>query len=108
MLRVNGFATVGAIKSYPEYSFAKVKVTATGVSKSGAEYTDFKGYITLMDNAYEKSVDLNIGDSIKILDLGITTSSKNGNFYTNVNVKEMEIIHNDNATIDTPEELPFS
>lgn len=112
MLKQGGIATVDSIKSYSEYNFTKVKLTATGIGKSGKEYTDFKGFATLWNDAYEKSVDLAEGDSIKILDLGVTTGSKNGTYYTNVNINDMEIIHNENVEDDVindvPEELPFS
>lgn len=109
MLKVNGLAKVDSIKTYSEYNFTKVKLTATGVGKSGKEYTDFKGYATLFDEAHNKSVDLNEGDSIKILDMGVTTGSKSGTYYTNVNILDMEIIPNEGGVdTDVDEELPFS
>lgn len=113
MLKQDGYATVDSIKTYSEYNFCKVKLTATGIGKSGKEYTDFKGFATLFGAAYEKSADLCEGDSIHILDMGVTTGSKNGTYYTNVNINDIEIIHNENAE-DEPidnvsdEELPFS
>ena len=112
MLKQDGFATVDSIKTYSEYDFTKVKLSATGVGKSGKEYSDFKGYATLFGAAYEKSADLCEGDTIHILDMGVTTGKKGGVYYTNVNINDIEIIHNEN-TEDGPidvseEELPFS
>lgn len=111
MLKNNGMATVDAITTYEKLT--KVKLTSTNVGKSGKEYTDFKGYATLWDDAHEKAVDLCVGDSIKILDLGVTTGSKNGVYYTNANIYDIEIIKNEDAAGDDvddvmDEELPFS
>ena len=114
MLKQDGFAKVDNIKTFPEHGFARVKLTATGIGKSGKEYTDFKGFATLFNNAYDKSVDLAEGDSIHILDMGVTTGSKGGNYYTNVNINDIEIIKNEEEQTDDEvvevddEELPFS
>lgn len=109
MLKQGGYAKVDSIKTYAEYNFTKVKLTTTGVGKSGKEYTDFKGFATLFGAAYEKSADLSEGDSIHVLDMGVTTSSSGGRFYTNANIYDMEIIHNENVEVSEDEEsLPFS
>ena len=109
MLKQNGYAKVDSIKTYAEYNLTKVKLTSTGVGKSGKEYTDFKGFATLFGAAYEKSADLAEGDTIHILDLGVTTSSSGGKFYTNANIYDMEIIHNETVEVSEDEEsLPFS
>ena len=109
MLKQGGYAKVDSIKTYAEYNFTKVKLTTTGVGKSGKEYTDFKGFATLFDAAYEKSADLSEGDSIYVLDMGVTSSSSGGRYYTNANIYDMEIIHNENVEVSEDEEsLPFS
>lgn len=112
MLKQGGYAKVDSIKTYAEYGFTKVKLTTTNVGKSGKEYTDFKGFATLFGDAYDKSADLCEGDSIHVLDMGVTTGSKGGVYYTNVNINDIEIIHNENAEDEdvdvSDEELPFS
>ena len=109
MLKNNGLATVDGITTYDKLT--KVKLTSSNVGKSGKEYTDFKGFATLWNKAHEMAVDLCEGDSIKILDMGVTTSSSSGRFYTNVNIYDMEIIKNENTEVesfDDDDSLPFS
>lgn len=111
MLKINGLATIDKITTYDKLT--KVKLTSSSIGKSGKEYTDFKGFATLWNKAHEMAVDLCEGDSIKILDMGVTTGSKSGTYYTNVNIYDMEIIKNEQAVEDfgaddTVDELPFS
>lgn len=105
MLKLNNLARVESISA--KENMTSLKVTCKGVGKSGKEYTDFKGFVTLFGQAHEKAVDLNVGDSIKILDFGVTTNYANGTNYTNCNILDMEIVPGENIEyID--EELPFS
>ena len=106
MLKANGLARVESITAREKLT--SLKVSAKGVSKAGNEYTDFKGFVALVGEAHNKAVDLNVGDDIKLLDLGVQTNYKDGQNYTNIYISDIEIIHNEGSEGEIDEELPFS
>ena len=105
MLKQNGLAKVESITT--KENMTSLKITCKGVGKSGKEYTDFKGFATLFGKAHEKAVDLNVGDSIKVLDFGVTTKFTNNTNYTNCNILDIEIIPGEDIDF-SDSELPFS
>ena len=106
MLMIGNKAKVEHIQTFEGQEFTKVKLTARGVGKSGKEYTDYKGFATLFNEAHKKSVDLNVGDYIIPQDMVITTGSKDGKYYTHVNILDMDI--EEGEVLDDDDSLPFS
>ena len=105
MLYQGGLAKVESITT--KENMTSLRISCRGTGKSGKEYTDYKGFVTLFNDAHEKAVDLNVGDSIKVLDLKISSKYTNNTNYTNLNIYDIEIIPNEDVDgID--EELPFS
>lgn len=76
MFANNNYAKVWKIYP-PEKSgqkYTKVQLSTSRRVGEGKYETDFSGYIKMVGDAYDKSLELEAQDSIKILKCGVTTS----------------------------------
>lgn len=109
MFSEGSYAKVWKIKSHDHYTDIQC---STQQMKEGNYITDFSGFARLVGDAHEKAVDLSEKDTIKIGRFGVSNSYVNGKNYTNIVMFDFEIKgqenNNNNAGVDSDDELPFS
>jgi hypothetical protein len=102
MFSLNSWVKVWKIQTQDKYTRIQC---STQQKKDGKYTTDFSGYATLVGEAHKKAVNIAERDSIKITNFGLTSSSSNGKYYTNIIVFDFET---NDAKDGADDDLPFN